>query len=164
MAVYFIRAGNYIKIGKADNPWKRLSDLQTANAGELEMLAIMPGGFETESEIHDTFRGSFIRGEWFAATPELLRFTKRVRDKHPEEQRSLKKSPAGAIKNQLKKITGGASPDDWRFEIKRKPRKAVRKNQGSTAQDGWYYWVVRVNLQTGQTVYYSTLDIFGGTP
>ncbi len=48
--------------------------------------------------------------------------------------------------------------DDWRFEIKRKKRTAGRKNSGSTAKDGWYYWVIRVNNQ-GDIMYYGTLDI-----
>ncbi len=49
--------------------------------------------------------------------------------------------------------------DDWRFEIKRKDRDAGRKNSGSTARQKHYYWVVRVNRETGQVVYYGTLDI-----
>ena len=49
--------------------------------------------------------------------------------------------------------------DDWRFEIKRKQRKAERKNAGSTAKPSWYYWVIRVRKSDGATLYYGTLDI-----
>lgn len=53
----------------------------------------------------------------------------------------------------------GLDDDDWRFEIKRKSRDAGRKNNGSTAKNEWYYWVIRVRKSDGATVYYGTLDI-----
>lgn len=158
MAVYFIRCGQHIKIGKSNSPWKRFDGLQTSNPGELEMLAIMPGDIEVEAELHSKFNNLLTRGEWFTATPELLRFIRRVRIEYPEEQKSPKKSPVTAIKKQIRQMFDGPSADDWRFEIKRKPRNAARKNQGSTAASDYYYWVVRVNEQTRQTVYYGTLD------
>jgi hypothetical protein len=49
--------------------------------------------------------------------------------------------------------------DEWRFEIKRKKRTAGRKNTGSTARAGWYYWVIRVRRSDGATLYYGTLDV-----
>lgn len=49
--------------------------------------------------------------------------------------------------------------DDWRFEIKRKQRKAGRKNTGSTAKKDYYYWVIRIRKSDGATLYYGTLDI-----
>ena len=57
------------------------------------------------------------------------------------------------------KRQNSASDDDWRFEIKRKRRAAGRKNTGSTARAGWYYWVIRVRRSDGVTLYYGTLDI-----
>lgn len=49
--------------------------------------------------------------------------------------------------------------DEWRFEIKRKQRRAGRKNAGSTAKKNWYYWVVRVHRASGIVIYYGTLDV-----
>jgi hypothetical protein len=57
------------------------------------------------------------------------------------------------------KRQNSASDDEWRFEIKRKRRDAGRKNTGSTARAGWYYWVIRVRRSDGATLYYGTLDV-----
>jgi hypothetical protein len=159
MAVYFIQSGDHIKIGKSNNPWKRFDSLQTGSPAPLKMLAIMPGDIETEEELHERFSELSVRGEWFRATSELIRFAAKVRREFPEAQQGPKKSPIVALKNTISKLSKGDDGDGWRFEIKRKPRKATRKNSGSTAGDDWYYWIVRVDESTGKSVYYGTLDV-----
>ena len=53
--IYFIRSGNCVKIGVSEQPWQRLADLQTAHHERLEMLAIMPGSYEEERQLHRRF-------------------------------------------------------------------------------------------------------------
>lgn len=75
MFVYFIRAGNQgaIKIGVASDVKQRLEQLQTGNAFELKVLALIPCpclnvAYETEKRIHRLFQSQRIRGEWFQGT------------------------------------------------------------------------------------------------
>lgn len=74
MAIYFIQAGDGgpIKIGFSADPEKRLVKVQSDNAAECQLLGILPGGEAEELALHARLAGARIRGEWFAATPEVL--------------------------------------------------------------------------------------------
>lgn len=65
--VYLIRCGDYIKIGKAVVPQKRLAALQAANPLTLELLHVLTDGdgHELEIELHRRFAAHRHRGEWF---------------------------------------------------------------------------------------------------
>lgn len=65
MKTYAISNGDWIKIGKAADPWVRLRQLQTGNAQKLELVAIFDG--DIESKTHDAFDQRHDRGEgeWF---------------------------------------------------------------------------------------------------
>lgn len=71
MAVYFVRAGDYVKIGLAKDPEKRLVDLQVSNAEYLDLVHIIPGGRELESYYHEAFKHHHVRGEWFEYEPVM---------------------------------------------------------------------------------------------
>jgi hypothetical protein len=71
--VYFVRAGEAVKIGRTVNLESRLRSLGTASAVPLELLAAVPGGRQLEAELHREWRHLHIRGEWFRAEAELLR-------------------------------------------------------------------------------------------
>ena len=87
MSVYFIRDGNYIKIGISVDPWKRLASFQTSHHNELEMLAIMPGGADVEAGLHRSFAEYSKRGEWFEDNPKLRAFIENIKVTFPDEQR-----------------------------------------------------------------------------
>jgi hypothetical protein len=70
--VYFIRAGDAIKIGRTANLAGRLRSLATASAVPLELLASMPGGRDLEAWLHRQWRHLHLRGEWFRADEALL--------------------------------------------------------------------------------------------
>jgi hypothetical protein len=72
--VYFIRGGDAVKIGRTVNVAARLRALATASAVPLELLADVPGGRELEAQLHRGWQHLHIRGEWFEADEELLRF------------------------------------------------------------------------------------------
>jgi hypothetical protein len=72
--VYFIRGGDAIKIGFTHDVVARLSALQTASSIPLELLATIDGDKAEEARQHHQWRHLHIRGEWFRADEELLRY------------------------------------------------------------------------------------------
>lgn len=75
--VYFI--GNleqgYVKIGKSDNPEKRLQSLQTGNPAKLVLYKTIPNvADEYETYVQGLFEKDRVEGEWFKLTDELLKF------------------------------------------------------------------------------------------
>ena len=71
--VYFLRAGDAIKIGYTTNLAARKRALETASAVPLELLASIPGDRSEEARLHREWWHLHIRGEWFRADEELLR-------------------------------------------------------------------------------------------
>lgn len=63
--IYFITDGRYTKIGKADDPEKRLKELQTGNPFPLTLIKSIDGSFEEESNIHKSLSIYRMNGEWF---------------------------------------------------------------------------------------------------
>lgn len=71
--VYFVGAiGGPIKIGCSIRPPERRTSLQVGSERNLILLASIPGGPALERALHSRFALHRIRGEMFAATPELL--------------------------------------------------------------------------------------------
>lgn len=74
--VYFIQDGDDgpIKIGtsQVERLPERLRALQVGNPRELFIRATTPGNWMQENKTQWRFADARIRGEWFAATPELL--------------------------------------------------------------------------------------------
>jgi hypothetical protein len=80
--VYFISDGTAIKIGKSDNPNKRMNSLQIGNPRELSLLGTTP--LITEEEVHILFKDLKIRGEWFENHQLILDYCKCKKTKHYE--------------------------------------------------------------------------------
>jgi hypothetical protein len=72
--IYFISAGDKIKIGFSTRPLDRLKALQTAHPGCLEIIGIMHGAFSLERRLHEQFSRYWVRGEWFRLSPEITRY------------------------------------------------------------------------------------------
>lgn len=80
--VYFIRGGDYIKIGKADNPAVRFAQLQLGGVimpagvrpSEIKMVGLERGGREREAELHRKFARARVAGEWFDANESLVQY------------------------------------------------------------------------------------------
>jgi hypothetical protein len=79
--VYFIQAGNLIKIGSAKNVRTRMATLQTGSGAAFELLFDVPGGYDHEAYLHGTFSHLRVRegGEWFEAVSELAEFVDHVK-------------------------------------------------------------------------------------
>lgn len=69
--IYVMRnsRNGYYKIGKSRNPRVRESTLQSEEP-EIELLFYWPGTIGDEQQLHSTFAGCRIRGEWFALTEQ----------------------------------------------------------------------------------------------
>lgn len=78
--VYFIEAHGrgLIKIGKADNPVKRLEQLRESTGWDLRLLGTIHGGFETERVLHQMFAEHRKTGEWFDDCGALRDFIRRA--------------------------------------------------------------------------------------
>jgi hypothetical protein len=122
--VYAIRCGDYVKVGVAKNPMRRLSDLQTAVPYRLELIGLMVGGFEVEKRLHRLMAESHHRGEWFelnsstryvidanmaTSTPAVEQMYVRIEKAHvrPGLHRKRSQEPRGHIlsrKNSRKRV------------------------------------------------------------
>ena len=73
--VYFITDNHgHIKIGKTDDTYKRLKELQTGNPYKLSilltiMMTSVNDAFSLEQELHQLFKDYRLEGEWFEAEP-----------------------------------------------------------------------------------------------
>lgn len=82
MYVYFIKTrdnAQLIKVGKAADVQKRLSQLQTGNAAELKLIGVIEcrsdrEALELERRIHSVFRDLRVRGEWFRCNQNFRNF------------------------------------------------------------------------------------------
>lgn len=84
--VYFIRAGDFIKIGFSDDPRKRLAALQSAHPHLLEMIGFMPGTMDDEYRIHCIFGLLHVRGEWFNDDPSIREFLRKTKGRKRQLQ------------------------------------------------------------------------------
>lgn len=72
--VYFLRAGDLIKIGHSQEPRGRLATLRGASPLKLDLLHIEPGPVSKERTLHRRFRRLRSHGEWFRAEHDLLAY------------------------------------------------------------------------------------------
>jgi hypothetical protein len=74
--IYFMRAGEFIKIGRAKNWRTRLSQMQTGSPYTIQPLLIIPADCELEVQLHARFYRDRFRGEWFHSSPAILAYIK----------------------------------------------------------------------------------------
>lgn len=69
--VYFIKCGEFVKIGRSEDPSGRLRQLRIGNPLDLTLLHTVPGDVFTEAEFHGKFSKYHHRFEWFRLEGEL---------------------------------------------------------------------------------------------
>lgn len=72
--VYFVRAGEHVKIGVTKDVGERLDSLRTGCAHRLTLLAAILGDSTLERALHERFSHLRGEGEWFRAAPDLIAF------------------------------------------------------------------------------------------
>ncbi len=71
--VYFLRLGDFVKIGVSTNPRARIQHLQTGVPfGDFELLGFHPGTKEHEHHLHKKFAQFHHRREWFRSHESVL--------------------------------------------------------------------------------------------
>ena len=65
--LYFIKSGNYVKIGYTRSIKDRLNQLQSGNPNELKLIFLLDDAKDLEIPLHKFFKGKnkHQRGEWF---------------------------------------------------------------------------------------------------
>ncbi len=82
--VYFIKANDKLKIGYANDPTKRIINMQVTNPYKLEVLLIIDGAYDLEKDLHKRFRESRLIGEWFELTDEIKEY---IADNHSNDRK-----------------------------------------------------------------------------
>ena len=72
--VYFVKSGDFVKIGRTSNFTDRLAKLQVGTPHPLEVLHVVKGGSKREAEIHRALQGYHYRGEWFHYCEPLIAY------------------------------------------------------------------------------------------
>lgn len=72
--LYVIAGDGVAKIGRALNPYVRLSELQTGHDAKMTLLVAVPMHASLESAIHKRFSHLRKTGEWFYINDELAAF------------------------------------------------------------------------------------------
>ena len=72
--VYFIQAGEFIKIGYAADPNKRLLSIKTGSPLPVKIIHFFPGTMKDERSLHSRFSHLRAEGEWFRVEPDLVSF------------------------------------------------------------------------------------------
>ena len=121
--IYFIRSGQYVKIGVSARPWARLAEFQTANPEPLEMSAVGPGDYGFESELHRLFGDHRGVGEWFQDNERIRTVVTFMRETFPELQ-----SRPVAIESTLVDTSCDQDSDGWRIET-----RTYTKRDGTTS-------------------------------
>ena len=83
MFLYFIKAGDAIKIGLGDDIEKRMITLQVGNPNRLDLLHSIDlpdqEAKEKEIELHQLLHKTNLNGEWFQATQYLIDFIENIK-------------------------------------------------------------------------------------
>jgi len=109
--LYFIQAGDAIKIGITNNISARMREVQVGNPFKVTLLYSIPFEEENarraESTIHELFNKTNLSGEWFQANQFILDFIENIKEKGWESHSSWLEeryqSEYGEIANKLKK-------------------------------------------------------------
>ncbi len=112
MFLYFIEAGDAIKVGVATNVESRMIDIQVGNAGKIKLIhsisLIKDKARKMEQLIHGIFYKTRIRGEWFKATPFMFDYIQNIKDHgidtHYDWIEYCYKEPYGKILEKLEQI------------------------------------------------------------
>jgi hypothetical protein len=88
---------HFVKIGKSNDTSVRLKELQVGNPFELRVLAAFEAREAWEFELHRSFAGYRVRGEWFLMNDRLARLIECLKDgDHRGAIRAIYEAPPAA--------------------------------------------------------------------
>ena len=134
LCIYFIHCDEPhqpIKIGYAADPATRLYSMQVGCPLPLSLMAYaeVPDAKQVEARLHERFDESRIRGEWFAATPELLEVAKAAES----YQDALVRSAISGVAPRVPACLSGDQLADYR--AKRRERLLLKLRARLDARD-----------------------------
>jgi hypothetical protein len=106
--LYVIGEPEYVKIGWAVSPQKRMAELQMGNARRLEILVTVPLYVCPEKAAHNRFAHLRAGGEWFRRTAEIDAFIRELKQRLTIERRMQRRIQ--------KTLTVGLRPRPSRME------------------------------------------------
>lgn len=74
--IYFMRAGEFVKIGRSKNWRYRMSGMQVGSPYTIVPLLVLIGDESEEQRLHHRFRESRFRGEWFRLSDAIREYIK----------------------------------------------------------------------------------------
>lgn len=74
--IYFLRAGQFIKIGQSKRWKERLAQMQPGSPHIIIPLLVLIAEPGLEKKLHARFRVDHFRGEWFHSGPALAAYIK----------------------------------------------------------------------------------------
>lgn len=92
--VYFLRCGEFIKIGTTTNLTNRLASIQKSGGvlmphgldyRRTELVAAIHGDQRQERDLHKQFAHLRHTGEWFTEAPELTDYINNLKEAHHDE-------------------------------------------------------------------------------
>ena len=119
--VYFAKSGDMVKVGCTVDPEQRLAQIGEWIPFEIELIAITPGTFQLEADLHAYFADSWSHLEWFRITPKImavvdainrgdaLAIPKVPRDSGKEHFKTLKKRASRRVTMAEKLVLGSMS-------------------------------------------------------
>ncbi len=95
-SLYFIQSGVNVKIGRSNDPEKRLTQLSTGIAEQPKILLVVPNKGNMEKILHKAFESWRIRSnsEWFLLSDQIAKFINHISPVKPVKKR-------GATKRQI---------------------------------------------------------------
>lgn len=72
--VYFLRAGNTVKIGFSTNLSERLRNIRTGCPEKVRLVKVVAGTMKTERMYHDRYAEYRLDGEWFDLRGRLAKY------------------------------------------------------------------------------------------
>lgn len=123
MPVYFVQAGadGPIKIGFATDVRRRLTNMQTASAAELRLLAAIEGDQDHEAALHARLAPLRVRGEWFRDDPVLRAV---MADGRPVTLTAAPRAPLSKLDEYMERA--GLSDDDMARLVRRSQSRISR--------------------------------------
>ncbi len=83
--LYIITDGDNVKIGRANNSYKRVESLQSGNPRQIWLTDVFRDKGHEESKLHKQLKPFRLRGEWFRLTDIVKSVLQDFRDRNPQK-------------------------------------------------------------------------------
>jgi hypothetical protein len=70
--IYFVQAGDFVKIGQSKEWKQRLRFLQTGMPHEITPILVFADRPVLEKKLHSRFKADRVRGEWFRLSQQII--------------------------------------------------------------------------------------------